>query len=125
MTDASVHDSQKLDGLLNKTNTSNDVYADSAYRSAEIEARLAARGLRSRIHVRRGETTAIGGEGGGQPHEEQGTRPHRACIRRAGEHSGRGLRAYDRHRPGKAKIGLANLVYNIRRLITLERIAAA
>jgi IS5 family transposase len=35
VTDASVHDSQKFDGLLNKTNTSADVYADSAYRSAE------------------------------------------------------------------------------------------
>ena len=30
VTDASVHDSQRLDGLLNKANTSNDVYADSA-----------------------------------------------------------------------------------------------
>ena len=38
VTDAAVHDSQKLDGLLNKGNTSRDVFADSAYRSAEIEA---------------------------------------------------------------------------------------
>jgi IS5 family transposase len=52
VTDASVHDSQKLDGLLNKANTSNDVYADSAYRAGEIEARLAARGFNSLIHVR-------------------------------------------------------------------------
>src|SRR5262249_25076361 len=37
-TDASVHDSQKLDEVLYKTNTSNAVWADSAYRSAEIEA---------------------------------------------------------------------------------------
>jgi IS5 family transposase len=35
-----VHDSQKLDGLLNTTNTSRNVYADSAYRSAETEAKL-------------------------------------------------------------------------------------
>src|SRR5450756_534534 len=35
VTEASVHDSQKLDGLLNTTNTSRNVYADSAYRSAE------------------------------------------------------------------------------------------
>ena len=52
VTDASVHDSQKFDGLLNKTNTSADVYADSAYRSAETEAKLKVRGLRSRIHQR-------------------------------------------------------------------------
>jgi IS5 family transposase len=40
VTDASVHDSQQFDGLLNQANTSADVYADSAYRSAETEAKL-------------------------------------------------------------------------------------
>jgi IS5 family transposase len=34
VTDASVHDSRTFDGLLNQANTSEDVYADSAYRSA-------------------------------------------------------------------------------------------
>ena len=52
VSDASVHDSQTLDGLLNKDNTSQDVYADSAYRSTETEAKLKARGFRSRIHRR-------------------------------------------------------------------------
>src|SRR5262249_32996188 len=52
VSDAAVHDSQKLDGLLNRGNTSQDVFADSAYRSAEIEATLKARGFNSRIHVR-------------------------------------------------------------------------
>ena len=46
VTDASVHDSRKFDRLVNKANTSADVYADSAYRSAEIEVKLRARGLR-------------------------------------------------------------------------------
>jgi IS5 family transposase len=49
VTDASVHDGQKFDGLLNPANTSSDVYADSAYGSAETEAKLSLRGLRSRI----------------------------------------------------------------------------
>src|SRR3954468_12390611 len=49
VTDASVHDSQKFDELLNQSNTSADVYADSAYRSAETEAKLNLRGFRSRI----------------------------------------------------------------------------
>ena len=31
---------QELDGLLHKGNTCNDVFADSAYRSTEIEAQL-------------------------------------------------------------------------------------
>jgi IS5 family transposase len=52
VTDASVHDSQRFEGLLSQANTSEDVYADSAYRSAEIEVKLKARGLRSRIHHR-------------------------------------------------------------------------
>jgi IS5 family transposase len=37
---------------LTKGNTSPDVFADSAYRSAETEATLKARGFRSRIHRR-------------------------------------------------------------------------
>jgi hypothetical protein len=36
-----------------KANTSGNVQGDSAYRSAEIEAKLRARGLRSRFHTRR------------------------------------------------------------------------
>ena len=48
VTDASVHDSQKFDGLLNQARTC----MDSAYRSAETEAKLSLRGLRGRIHHR-------------------------------------------------------------------------
>jgi Transposase DDE domain len=47
VTDAAEHDSRQLDGL-----TSQDVFGDSAYRSAAAEVRLKARGFRSRIHVR-------------------------------------------------------------------------
>ena len=52
VTDAAVHDSQELDGLLDKGNTCNDVFADSAYRSAKIESKLRASGYNSRIHRR-------------------------------------------------------------------------
>src|SRR3954468_16511745 len=52
VSDAAVHDSQKLDGLLHTGNTSDAVFGDSAYRSAETEATLKAQGFRSRIHVR-------------------------------------------------------------------------
>src|SRR5438128_19262 len=51
-TDASVHDSQKLDDVLDLSNTGKGVWADSAYRSVQIEAGLKARGLQSRIHRR-------------------------------------------------------------------------
>ena len=43
---------QELDGLLDKGNTCNDVFGDSAYRSTEIEAQLRASGYKSRIHRR-------------------------------------------------------------------------
>ena len=52
VTDAAVHDSRKLNGLLHRGNTSQDVFGDSAYRSAANEATLKERGFRSRIHVR-------------------------------------------------------------------------
>ena len=52
VTDAAVHDSGKLDGLLHRGNTLQDVFGDSAYRSAANEATLKGGGLRSRIHVR-------------------------------------------------------------------------
>ena len=51
-TDASVHDSQTLDEVLDKTNTSNAVWADSAYWSVKTEAKLEAKGYKSRIHRR-------------------------------------------------------------------------
>ena len=41
-TDASVHDSQKMDDVLDLSNTGKGVRADSAYRSAQIEADLKA-----------------------------------------------------------------------------------
>jgi IS5 family transposase len=52
VTDAAVHDSQKLEGLLTRGNTSAEVFADSAYRSTKIEAQLRASGFKSRIHQR-------------------------------------------------------------------------
>ena len=47
-----MHDSQKLDDVLDLSNTGKEVWADSAYRSVQIEAGLKAKGLQSRIHRR-------------------------------------------------------------------------
>src|SRR3546814_3437005 len=49
---ASVHDSQKLEDVLDPGNTASGVWADSAYRSKEVEERLAEQGLKSHIHRR-------------------------------------------------------------------------
>ena len=50
VTDAAVHDSQVVEDILDPNNTASDVWADSAYRLAEIEAKLDEMGLKSRIH---------------------------------------------------------------------------
>ena len=126
VTDASVHDSQKLDGLLNTSNTSTDVFADSAYRSAETEAKLKARGFRSRIHVRATRNCPL-------TEAQEAANRRKSKIRARIEHvfgaqqtarGGRMVRTIGIVR-ARAKIGLQNLVYNIRRLVMLERMAAA
>ena len=53
VTDAAVHDSQVVDDILDPKNTASGVWADSAYRTAEIEEKLKENGLKSRIHRNR------------------------------------------------------------------------
>ena len=126
VSDARVHDSQKFDELLNKGNTSSDVYADSAYRSAETEQKLKARGFRSRIHKRGRRNRPL-------TEAEQRANYRKSKVRARIEHvfgaqenapGGRLVRTIGIVR-AKVKIGLQNLVYNIRRLVILERMTAA
>ena len=126
VSDASVHDSQKLDGLLNKANTSEAVYADSAYRSAETEAKLKARGFRSRIHRRGSRNHPLS-------QAQEAANRRKSKVRARVEHifgaqenapGGRLVRTIGSVR-AKAKIGLQNLAYNIRRLVVLDRCATA
>jgi transposase, IS5 family len=126
VSDASVHDSQKLDGLLNKSNTSEDVYADSAYRSAETEAKLKARGFRSRIHRRGSRNHPLSDAQAAANRRKSRVRVRVEHIFGAQENTpgGRIVRTIGIIR-AKAKIGLQNLAYNIRRLVVLERITAA
>ena len=125
-TDASVHDSQMLDDVLDKSNTGADVWADSAYLSAEIEAKLEARGYKSRVHrwARRNRPLS---------RREQAGNTTRSRVRARVEHvfghqhtsmGGTIVRTIGIVR-ARAKIGLMNLVYNISRLVQLERVAAA
>jgi IS5 family transposase len=126
VTEASVHDSQTFDGLLNQGNTSADVYADSAYRSAETEVKLNSRGFRSRIHRRASRNHPLS-------KAQENANRRKSRVRARIEHvfgaqetapGGRIVRTIGIAR-AKVKIGLQNLVYNIRRLVTLERMAAA
>jgi IS5 family transposase len=126
VTDASVHDSRTFDGLLNQANTSSNVYADSAYRSAETEAKLSLRGLRSRIHHRANRNHPLSQAQENANRQKSRVRARIEHVFGAQQNSpgGRIVRTIGIAR-AKAKIGLQNLAYNIRRLVTLERMAAA
>ena len=99
MTDAAVHDSRKLNGLLHQGNTSHDVFGDSAYRSAANEATLKGQGFRSRIRARRAAIRCRRLKRS-EPGEEPHPRAYRACVRRPGDRAGRPAVAHHRHRAG-------------------------
>jgi transposase, IS5 family len=124
--DASVHDSQKLDELLDKSNTSAEVWADSAYLSAEIEAKLKAKGYKSRVHRRALRNRPLS-------ECQQAANTARSRVRARVEHvfaeqenamGGKIVRTIGMAR-ACVKIGMMNLVYNMRRLVQLERLAAS
>ena len=125
ISDASEHDSQKLDDLLTRGNTSRDVYADSAYRSAETEQKLRARGFRSRIHKRGRRNRPLTEAEARANHRKSKVRARIEHVFGAQENApgGRLVRTIGIVR-AKIKIGLQNLAYNIRRLVFLERAAA-
>ena len=123
VTDAAVHDSQAVDQLLTRGNTGSGVWADAAYRSTEIEATLKARKLTSHIH-RKGQR--------GKPLTQQAQKSNRAksTVRVRVEHifgaqandmGGTLVRTIGLVR-AKAKIGMKNLAYNMRRLGQLGRL---
>jgi IS5 family transposase len=117
VTDAAVHDSQVFEPLLDRANTSTEVWADSAYRSEETERLLRKKGLRSRIHRRDHRHQALSVY-------QQALNRRRSSIRVRVEHvfgsqhneqGGKLVRTIGLVR-ARAKIGLMNLVYNLRRL---------
>src|SRR6202035_1205589 len=143
VSDASVHDSQKLEDVLDTSNTASGVWAkrakgsvkrslmewraegDSAYRSTEIEEKLAERDLKSRIH-----RTAYRNRELSEAQKAANTT--RSKVRARVEHvfgdqkNGMGaelVRTIGIVR-ARCKIGMTNLVYNMRRLVCLERMAA-
>jgi transposase, IS5 family len=124
VTDAAVHDSQKLDDLLDPHNTASDVWADTAYRSKETEEKLAEKGLRSRIHRRasRGKPLSQRAQEANRTRSRVRSRVEHVFGHQHTSMGGKIVRTIGLVR-AKAKIGLMNLVYNISRLTFLERTA--
>ena len=122
VTDAAAYEGARLrEGLLDRTNTASAVWADTAYRSKENEAYLARFGFVSRIHRKKPH---------GRPMPERTRRANavKSAVRSRVEH----VFAEQKHRMGllvrtigiaraRLKIGMANLVYNLKRLIMLHR----
>ena len=118
VTDAARHDGRMLrHGLLDRSNTGSGVWADSAYRSKANEAFLERHGFASHIHHRKPPNRPM------PAHIRKGnaTRSkHRAPIEHVfaaqKQAMDLGIRTIGIAR-AKTKIGLANIVYNIKRLI--------
>jgi IS5 family transposase len=121
VTDAAAHEGSRLGDLLDPGNSSAKVWADSGYRSKKNEALLRERMLVSHIHRKKPP---------GRPMPERTSRANgrKSAVRAHVEH----IFAEQKARMGlfvrtiglaraTVKIGLANLAYNMRRLLWLER----
>ena len=123
VTDASVHDSTVFDELLGETNTSAEVYADSAYRSEESIQLLQKRRFRERLQRKGCRNRTL------TKREKQGNKT-RAKIRCRIEHvfgvmaimAGNLIVRTIGIIRARAKIGLRNLAYNINRYALLATI---
>lgn len=123
VTDAAVHDSQAIDDLIDERNTNKDVYADSAYRSAEIVRTLEAHGRRDRIHRKGNRAGPLDERSSRANHRKSkvrvrvehvfGRQSQFAC------HLGRTLLRCIGITRARATIGLRNLVYNFDRYARL------
>ncbi len=125
VTDAARYEGAMLrDGLLDKTNTASSVWADSAYRSQVNETFLANNGFTSKIHRKKP-------QGRPMPKRMARANARKSAVRARIEH----VFAEQKERMNlvvrtiglaraELKIGMANLVYNIRRTLWLDSRAA-
>ena len=119
VTDAARHDGALLPVLLDKTNTASEVWADTSYRSKANERHLADHGLRSRIHRKKP-------KGKPMPRHMARANGRKSKVRAAVEHvfahekgpMGLVVRTIDIAR-ARVKIGLVNLVFNMKRALWL------
>lgn len=120
VTNAAVHDSQVLEDVLLPAEAGRDIWADSAYRSEEIEAQLKAKRLRSKIHYKGSRNKALTAQ---QHTRNRGRSRIRARVEHVFGHQvtamgGKLIRTIGLVR-ARAKIGLKNLTYNFQRFLIL------
>jgi IS5 family transposase len=121
VTDASVHDSQMLEPLVD--GSEGEVYADSAYRSAEAEAMLAAKQITSQIHERAYRNRPLSDE---QKERNRQKSKIRARIEHVFGYMSQSLKGFYLRYIGKrrngAAIGFINLIYNMARYEQMVRL---
>jgi len=109
-------------GIPNRT----PLFRSIHYRSAEIEAKLGEKGLKSQIHRKghRNKTLSEREERGNKTRSKVRARVEHVFGAQSNDLGGTLIRSMGLMR-AKARIGLKNLAYNMRRLVQLERLAAA
>ena len=125
VTPASVHDSQMFEELLDKENSGRDVWADSAYRSEEIEAKLK-QNHRSQINHKGYRDHPLSEAKQKVNHKRSKTRARVEHIFgfQATSMGGKLIRCVGQVR-ATHKIGMRNLVYNMCRYTQLLRLKTA
>lgn len=121
VTDAAVHDSQVLEDVLLPAQAGRDVWADSAYRSEEIEVQLKTRQLRSKIHRKGYRHKPLTAQ---QKAHNRGRSRIRARVEHVFGHQvtamgGKLVRTIGLVR-ARLKIGMKNLTYNFQRFLILS-----
>lgn len=125
VTSAEVHDSQVFIEILAE-NTSSDVWADSAYQSEDNEIALEVMGYRSHIH-KKGKRNKPLSERQKKANTKKSTvrvRVEHVFGSITNEQGGLYSRVVGLART-TVKIGMMNVVYNMRRFVTLHRISAS
>jgi len=121
VTDASVHDSQMLEPLVD--GTEGEVYADSAYRSAEAETMLAKNKVNSQIHERAYRNRPLSDE---QKEANRQKSKVRARIEHVFGYMSQTMKGFYLRYIGKrrnaAAIGFINLIYNLARYEQIVRL---
>jgi len=123
VTDASVHDSQEIEGLLKQPEEEDkQVFADSAYRSKDRETTLKAKGYESQICEKGARNHPLTDAQKESNKEKSKTRARVEHVFGAmrNEMGGLFVRTIGLAR-AKVQVGLKNLAYNIRRVETLIR----
>jgi IS5 family transposase len=123
VTDASVHDSQTLEDLLNEKDKEQELYADSAYTGENQEKVITAKEMKNKVHEKGYRGRPLTEKQKEDNTEKSRTRARVEHIFGFVENSMNGsiIRTIGIVR-AKAKIGMMNLVYNISRCVQLKKV---